>query len=172
MGSSNSKYTTISSATCGTLKIKNYATTGEITTIADQMAKVESVVSEDNLRKLITKVLLENPNSEVVELAESYLAQCLERSLKDTELNPVIQKFMDNLKAEITQKCDAVISEFEQRTREQESEVRNDLMELQSRIYQIEPMTQKNRDVIKYILEKIKDIRDRYQYDYELSNGY
>jgi chromosome condensin MukBEF complex kleisin-like MukF subunit len=92
--------------------------------------------------------------------------------LKDTELNPVIQKFMDDLRAEITQKCDAVISEFEQRTRELENEVRNDLMELQSRIYQIEPMTQKNRDVIKYILEKIKDIRDKYQYDYELNNGY
>lgn len=63
--------------------------------------KISQVLDEDNLKKMVTKILLEDPDSDVKKLAEDYLIQCLYSATEDPEKNPVLQKFFGHNQEEI-----------------------------------------------------------------------
>ena len=56
---------------------------------------------EDELRKKITQILLEDPDSDVKKMAEDYLIQCLYEATEDPEKNPILKRFFSNNKEEI-----------------------------------------------------------------------
>ena len=50
-------------------------------------------LDEDELKKLVIQILLEDPDSEVKNIAENYLIQCLYKATEDPENNPILKKF-------------------------------------------------------------------------------
>lgn len=63
-------------------------------------AKISQFV-EENLKKMVTQILLEDPDSDVKRMAEDYLIQCLYSATEDPEKNPILQKFFSNNRDEI-----------------------------------------------------------------------
>jgi predicted nucleic acid-binding Zn-ribbon protein len=58
---------------------------------------------EDELKRKITQILLEDPDSEVKRMAEDYLIQCLYDATEDPENNPILQKYFGKNQEEINQ---------------------------------------------------------------------
>ena len=56
---------------------------------------------EDELKRKITRILLEDPDSEVKRMAEDYLIQCLYDATEDPENNPILQKYFGKNQEEI-----------------------------------------------------------------------
>ena len=71
-------------------------------------AKISQVFNEDELKKKITKILLEDPDCEVKKIAEDYLIQCIYEATNDPENNPILQKFFGKNQEEIAQLRDEV----------------------------------------------------------------
>ena len=55
----------------------------------------------DELKRLITEILLEDPDSEVKKIAEDYLIQVLYHATDDPEFNPIISKFMTDNRTQL-----------------------------------------------------------------------
>ena len=64
-------------------------------------AKISSILDENELKKKITQILLEDPDSDVKKMAEDYLIQCLYEATEDPENNPILQKFFGHNQEEI-----------------------------------------------------------------------
>ena len=73
----------------------------------------------DIVRREVIKVLLEDPNSEIMEIAENYLVGCVEDAMDAPDKNQIIKKYLDNIKTDltkiITERCgdiDIVIEKY------------------------------------------------------------
>jgi len=58
-------------------------------------------LDEDELKRKITQILLEDPDSDIKKMAEDYLIQCLYEATEDPENNPILQKFFGHNQEEI-----------------------------------------------------------------------
>jgi len=56
---------------------------------------------DEELKRKITQILLEDPDSDVKKMAEDYLIQCLYEATEDPEKNPILKRFFSNNKEEI-----------------------------------------------------------------------
>ena len=93
--------------------INNAITTNtyDALTVSSRLVKSDGtnvVISADaidgvGLKKKIMEVLLSDPDSEVKRIAEDYLIQCLYDATEDPENNPILQKFFDRQRQEITE---------------------------------------------------------------------
>jgi predicted RNase H-like nuclease (RuvC/YqgF family) len=87
-------------------------------------AKISSVLDENELRKKITQILLEDRDSDIKKMAEDYLIQCLYEATEDPENNPILQKFFGHNQEEIRR--------LERDIRESKNEILQVKTELQS----------------------------------------
>ena len=96
-------YTYVDSAATGTLASSvitaDSALVGKILNEAIELS-VDSF-DEDELKRKITQILLEDPDSDVKKMAEDYLIQCLYEATEDPENNPILQKFFGHNQEEI-----------------------------------------------------------------------
>ena len=56
---------------------------------------------DEELKRKITQILLEDPDSDIKKMAEDYLIQCLYEATEDPENNPILQKFLGHNQEEI-----------------------------------------------------------------------
>ena len=108
-------------------------------------AKISSVLDENELRKKITKILLEDPDSDVKKMAEDYLIQCLYEATEDPENNPILQKFFGHNQEEIRR-------------------LESDIWEAKNEILQVKTELQSLKD-------KLKISTDSYSYNYSEEQG-
>ena len=96
-------YTYVDSAATGTLA------SSAITCDSTRVLKVNDEVvklsiknfDDEELKRKITQILLEDPDSDVKKMAEDYLIQCLYEATEDPENNPILQKFFGHNQEEI-----------------------------------------------------------------------
>lgn len=96
-------YTYVNSAATGTLA------SSAITCDRSRVLKVNDEVEklsiknfdDEELKRKITQILLEDPDSDVKRMAEDYLIQCLYEATEDPENNPILKRFFSNNKGEI-----------------------------------------------------------------------
>jgi hypothetical protein len=100
---------------------------------------------EDELRKKITQILLEDPDSDVKKMAEDYLIQCLYEATEDPEKNPILKRFFSNNKEEIDR-------------------LESDIWEAKNEILQVKTELQSLKD-------KLKISTDNYSYNYSEDQG-
>ena len=93
---------------------------------------------EDELKRKITQILLEDPDSEVKRMAEDYLIQCLYEATEDPEKNPILQKFFSNNKEEIVRLTNEIW------------EVRNDILRIKSELQALKDKLRVNSDGYSY----------------------
>ena len=86
-------------------------------------------LDENGLKRKITQILLEDPDSEVKRMAEDYLIQCLYEATNDPENNPVLQRIFGKNKEEIDSLACEIYS-----IRNNISEIRSDLQELKTKL--------------------------------------
>jgi hypothetical protein len=55
----------------------------------------------DVVREEVAKILLEDPSSEIMELAENYLVGCVEDAMNSPDKNSVIKKYLENIKGDV-----------------------------------------------------------------------
>lgn len=91
--------------------------------------KISQVFNEDELKKKITKILLEDPDCEVKKIAEDYLIQCIYEATNDPENNPILQKFFGKNQEEIAQLRDEV-----RQMRDEIVQVKIELQELEGKL--------------------------------------
>ena len=140
-------YTYVDSTTTGTLA------SSAITCNSSKVLKVNgeaiklSVDSfdEDELKRKITQILLEDPDSEVKRMAEDYLIQCLYEATEDPENNPILQKYFG-------------------KNREEINRLTNEIWEAKNEMLQIKSELQALKD-------KLRVNSDRYSYNWNEEQG-
>lgn len=96
-------YTYVDSAATGALA------SSAITCDSTRVLKVNDEVvklsiknfDDEELKRKITQILLEDPDSDVKKMAEDYLIQCLYEATEDPENNPILQRFFGHNQEEI-----------------------------------------------------------------------
>lgn len=100
---------------------------------------------ENGLKRKITQILLEDPDSDVKKMAEDYLIQCLYEATEDPEKNPILKRFFSNNKEEIDR-------------------LTNDIWEAKNEILQLKTELQSIKD-------KLRISTDSYSYNYSEDQG-
>lgn len=103
MGRLTNNYTYVNTTATGTLA------SSAITCDSTRVLKVNDEVvklsiknfDDEELKRKITQILLEDPDSDIKKMAEDYLIQCLYEATEDPEKNPILKRFFSNNKEEI-----------------------------------------------------------------------
>lgn len=66
---------------------------------------IRNKLSEE-IKKEVINLLLNDPDNEIVELAENYLVGCVEEAMNAPDKNSVIKKYLSNIKKDLTETID------------------------------------------------------------------
>ena len=133
-------YTYVDSAATGTLA------SSAITCDSTRVLKVNDEVvklsiknfDDEELKRKITQILLEDPDSDVKKMAEDYLIQCLYEATEDPEKNPILKRFFNNNKEEI----DRLTSDI--------WEAKNEILQLKTELQALKDKLRINSDGYSY----------------------
>jgi predicted RNase H-like nuclease (RuvC/YqgF family) len=133
-------YTYVDSAATGTLA------SSAITCDSTRVLKVNDEVvklsiknfDDEELKRKITQILLEDPDSDVKKMAEDYLIQCLYEATEDPENNPILKRFFSNNKEEI----DRLTSDI--------WEAKNEILQLKTELQALKDKLRINSDGYNY----------------------
>lgn len=147
MGRLINNYTYVNTIATGTLS------SSSITCDRSRVLKVNNDViklsienfDEDELKRKITQILLEDPDSDVKKMAEDYLIQCLYEATEDPENNPILQKFFGHNQEEIRR-------------------LTNDIWEAKNEILQL-------KTELRSLKDKLRISTDSYSYNYNKEQG-
>ena len=147
MGRLINNYTYVDTTATGTL------TSSSITCDRSRVLKVNDEVvklsiknfDDEELKKKITQILLEDPDSDVKKMAEDYLIQCLYEATEDPENNPILQKFFGHNQEEIRR-------------------LESDIWEAKNEILQLKEELQSLKD-------KLRISTDNYSYNWNEDQG-
>ena len=93
-----------STATASSTVTADSTSVGKILRVNGENIKLSvDSFDENELKRKITQILLEDPDSEVKRMAEDYLIQCLYDATEDPETNPILQKYFGKNQEEINQ---------------------------------------------------------------------
>ena len=113
---------------------------------------------DEELKRKITQILLEDPDSDVKKMAEDYLIQCLYEATEDPEKNPILKRFFSNNKEEI----DRLTSDIR--------EAKNEILQVKTELQTLKDKLRINSDGYSYnyseehgVAWKI-DVQDQFQY--------
>lgn len=120
---SNGSYFSVGTASSGGT-ITTATTTGKIvTTLKDYNDSYSICPDFDNalvkdkitdiVRREVIKVLLEDPNSEIMEIAENYLVGCVEDAMNAPDKNSVIKKYLEKIRTDLTKTIDEKCSNLD-----------------------------------------------------------
>jgi predicted RNase H-like nuclease (RuvC/YqgF family) len=140
MGRLTNNYTYVDSAATGTLA------SSAITCDSTRVLKVNDEVvklsiknfDDEELKRKITQILLEDPDSDVKKMAEDYLIQCLYEATEDPEKNPILKRFFSNNKEEI----DRLTSDI--------WEAKNEILQLKTELQALKDKLRINSDGYSY----------------------
>jgi predicted RNase H-like nuclease (RuvC/YqgF family) len=111
------------------------ASVGKILRVNGETIKLSvDSFDEDSLRRKITQILLEDPDSEVKKMAEDYLIQCLYEATEDPENNPILQKYFRKNQEEINQLTNEI------------REARNEILQIKSELQALKDKLRINSD--------------------------
>ncbi len=102
-------------------------------------------LDESELKRKITQILLEDPDSDVKRMAEDYLIQCLYNATENPETNPILKRFFSNNKEEINR-------------------LTSDIWEAKNEIFQVKTELQTLKD-------KLRINSDGYSYNWNEEQG-
>ena len=133
-------YTYVDSAATGTLA--SSAITCDSTRVLkvnDEIVKLSiKNFDDEELKRKITQILLEDPDSDVKKMAEDYLIQCLYEATEDPEKNPILKRFFSNNKEEI----DRLTSDI--------WEAKNEILQLKTELQALKDKLRINSDGYSY----------------------
>jgi hypothetical protein len=137
-----SNYTYVDSTATGTLAssaITCDSSSAKVLKVNGDVIKLSAEsFDEDSLKRKITQILLEDPDSDVKKMAEDYLIQCLYDATEDPEKNPILQRFFSNNKEEI----DRLTSDI--------WEVKNEILQVKSELQALKDKLRINTDSYSY----------------------
>lgn len=113
---------------------------------------------EDELKRKITQILLEDPDSEVKRMAEDYLIQCLYDATEDPENNPILQKYFGKNQEEINRLTNEIWK------------ARNEMLQIKSELQALKDKLKVNSDGYSYNWNEEqgvawkKDVLGQFQY--------
>ena len=93
---------------------------------------------EDELKRKITQILLEDPDSEIKKMAEDYLIQCLYDATEDPENNPILQKYFGKNQEEINRLTNEIWR------------ARNEILQIKSELQALKDKLRVNSDGYRY----------------------
>jgi hypothetical protein len=115
------------------------ASAGNILRVNNEVIKLSAeAFDEDSLRRKITQILLEDPDSEVKRMAEDYLIQCLYEATEDPENNPILQKYFGKNQEEINRLTNDIW------------EARNEMLQIKSELQALKDKLRVNSDGYSY----------------------
>ena len=85
-------------------RITNYNDSYSISMDFNNTAIKEKLSEE--IKKEVINLLLNDPDNEIVELAENYLVGCVEEAMNAPDKNSVIKKYLSNIKKDLTETID------------------------------------------------------------------
>ena len=142
-----SNYTYVDSTATGTLASSSITCDrSRVLKVNDKVVKLSiENFDDDELKRKITQILLEDPDSDVKKMAEDYLIQCIYEATEDPENNPILKRFFSNNKEEIDR-------------------LTSDIWEAKNEILQVKTELQSLKD-------KLKISTDSYSYNYSEEQG-
>jgi len=112
---------------------------------------------EDELKKKITQILLEDPDSDIKRMAEEYLIQCLYEATNDPENNPILHKYFGKNQEEINRLTNEIWK------------ARNEILQIKSELQALKDKLRVNSDGYSYSYEDQgvawkNDVQDQFSY--------
>jgi len=128
---------------------------------------ISDYLKKDDLKKEVLKILMEDPDLEIIQLAEAFLLDCLKDAIKTPEEgNSVIANYLEDLKNEVTVKCDTITYECLEKVKEKINSLQEYIEEVKNN-YQLLDQ-QQIQDELRIIGEDIDDLYNKF---YELEGN-
>lgn len=147
MGRLVNNYTYVDTIATGTIASSSITCDStKVLKVNDEVVKLSvKNFDEDELKKKIIQILLEDPDSDVKKIAEDYLILCLYEATEDPENNPILQKFFGHNQEEIRR-------------------LENDIWEAKNEILRVKTELQSLKD-------KLRISTDNYGYNWNEEQG-
>ena len=132
--------------------------------ISDNMS---DYVKKDDLKKEVLKILMEDSDLEIIQLAEAFLLDCLKDAINTPEKgNSVIANFLEDLRNEVTVKCNTITYDCLEKVKEKIGSLQEYIEEVKNN-YQLLDQ-QQIQDELRIIGEDIDDLYNKF---YELEEN-